>query len=245
MSGKIKLVSFADGRFKKRRSGFVREAQAIDVFDEIIVYELDMLPEDFIAQHSDFITSNSRGFGYWIWKPCIVLEEMRKADPDDVLIYLDVGFTINHPGRKRLLEYIHIVRSSPWKMLSFVNTHTEYRWTKQDLANRLGVSNDPTIMFTTQIAAGCFLLQRTSSNIELIKQWVNIAVEGDYHFSDNSQSIEKNHDQFIEHRHDASIGSLLRKIRGTTITHYEVQHYDASFNAVRDKLPMWATRSIV
>lgn len=85
-------------------------------------------------------------------------------------------------------------------------------------------------------------LQKTNSNIELLRSWASIAVEDAYHFSGESVSHLSNHPDFIEHRHDQGIASLLRKIRGTAITHYEVQDYSPAFGRLKGKLPALATR---
>ena len=219
MVSKIRIVSFADGPFTPRKGPFKDQAKRIDIFDDVLVYDMATLPDDFVRQHGEFIRNNQRGFGYWIWKPLIVLETLRSSAPDDVIFYADIGFTINPAGRRRMLEYAGLAEASRHKMLSFSNTHTEYRWTKRDLAVRLHVDGNPTVMATTQLAGGMFVLQPTRSNIELMENWLSIATEENYHFSDDSPSIADNDAYFIEHRHDASIGSLLRKIRGTEVTH--------------------------
>jgi len=242
--GKIKLVSFADGRFSKRKVSFRHQAEEMDIFDEISIYDFQSLPNDFIASHRGFIENNARGFGYWIWKPRIVLETLIDSQSDDLIVYIDVGFTINSTGKKRLLEYLEITAQSSWKFLSFSNTHTEYRWTKADLAHRLSVQNNPGIMFTSQLASGLFFLKATAGNIDLMRDWSEISIENNYHYSDDSLSIVPNDADFVEHRHDQSIGSLLRKIRGTEITHYEVQSYQGHFEQIKEKLPFWATRSM-
>jgi len=127
-------------------------------------------------------------------------------------------------------------------MLSFRNVHKECTWTKMDLAKRLGVENSPSVMCTSQLAGGFIVLGKTESNIELLRQWERLAVESNYRYSDDSASIVANHPSFVAHRHGQSISSLLRKIRGTEVTHYEVQAYSDSFARKKQSLPAWATR---
>lgn len=238
----VRLVTFADGRFSKRGVHFVREAEQMDIFASIKVFDRSALPADFVSRHGDFMLNTRRGFGYWIWKPRIVLEVLKSAAPNDIIVYTDAGFTHHPEGRSRYLEYLDIVRDSDCGMLSFANTHTEYHWTKMDLAVRLGVADNSSVMATTQLASGFFMLRPTERNIEIMQQWSDIAVEQDYCFSDDSPSVALNHPGFIEHRHDASIGSLLRKIQGTVITHYEVQPFDQHYEKKKAELPLFAAR---
>lgn len=241
MKSKIHLVSFADGSFTRRAEGFLLEADASGFFDSVTVCNMNLLDEEYIKLHKEFMLSNKRGFGYWIWKPQVVLQAARSLNPNDIIVYMDVGFEINKAGKQRFSDYIDLTLSHESKMLSFSNTHIEYRWNKRDLANRLGIGLDSPHLKTTQLAAGFFLMQNTVDNIELIETWRDIAVENSYHYSDDSPSIIDEHPSFVEHRHDASIFSLLRKLRGTEVTHYEVQSYP-HFAELKNHLPAWASR---
>lgn len=240
-SAKVFLVAFADGAFAGRKRQFIHEAQGMNVFDKILFFDTSQLPDGFRAQHMAFMQSQRRGLGYWIWKPQVIGIALDQAGPNDLVVYMDAGFTLNASGRPRLLEYLEIAMDSPFKMLSFQNVHTEYMWTKADLAKRLGVDQSSHIMKTSQLSSGFIVLGKTPSNIDIIKQWQNLAVEENYRYSDDSPSAHSNHPHFQEHRHDQSISSLLRKLHGTTITHYEVQDY-GTFQALKPRLPAWATR---
>jgi hypothetical protein len=239
---KVHLCAFADGPYVARKNQFLAEAVSLNIFDKIMFFDHSTLSSTFLEQNNHFMHSQRRGFGYWIWKPHVIELALEAASPEDVIIYLDAGFTLNAGGRHRFLEYIDITLDSSDKMLSFQNTHTEYRWTKADLAKRLGVLERPCIMSTSQLSSGFILLGKTTSNCDLIREWKKIAVEGNYHYSDDTPSKTRNHSEFIGHRHDQSISSLLRKIRGTAITHYEVQSYARHFDSLKPQLPAWATR---
>lgn len=237
------LVSFADGAFAKRRQAFKKEALESSFFDSVTVYNLDSLPIFVKVSHADYMTKTSRGFGYWIWKPIVILEVLKNASADDCIVYMDAGFSINTEGNLRFQEYLELTRESVEKMLSFNNVFTEAHWTKQDCAFEVGVDRQSSIMKTSQLGSGMIYLQKTSSNIDLLKEWYHIATKDNYHFSDDSPSKIENHPNFREHRHDQSISSLLRKLRGTEITHYEVQDYQGRFKEMKGDLPAWATRS--
>ncbi|WP_269520967.1 hypothetical protein [Alteromonas sp. BMJM2] len=237
----IHLVSFADGAFKDRGEEFAKEAVDTNFFDTVSVYHLNDLEIDFLESHRDFMTTNSKGFGYWIWKPQVVLQVAQKSSPEDIIVYMDAGFELNHMAALRFRDYIDLTLAHDSKMLSFSNTHTEYLWTKRDLAIRLGIDFESSLLKTTQLAAGFFLMQNTQENFELLKKWKDIAVEDNYHFSDDSPSSLDEHPLFKEHRHDASIFSLLRKLGRSEVTHYEVQAYP-HFNTLKSQLPAWASR---
>lgn len=234
------LVSFADGPHKPRAEPFRAQAQALGAFDRIEVFDTGRLPRAFVERHRGFL--HGRGFGYFIWKPVVIAEALSGCQEGDLVTYLDAGFTLNPGGRSRMEEYFEICRSHEHRMLSFQNVHTENMWTKADLAVRLGVLHRPEIMATSQLTAGFVVVENTRSNRDLIHEWAALAVEDGYHLSDDSPSVEPNHPGFQEHRHDQSISSLLRKLRGTAITHYEVQSYAGAIPAMQARVPAWATR---
>lgn len=240
---KVHLVSFADGAFAPRKSVFQNMAQESCLFDNVSVHDLNSLPSNFKNTHADYMMKTSRGFGYWIWKPIVIHENLKSAEVDDCIVYIDAGFSINKGGESRFSEYLEMTRDSPYKMLSFNNIFTEAHWTKQDCAAEIGISPKSSHMKTSQLGSGLLFLQKTASNIDLIEEWARIAIKDNYHFSDDSPSKLGNHPDFREHRHDQSISSLLRKSRGTEITHYEVQAYQGRFEEMKDHLPAWATRS--
>jgi len=105
---RIKIISFADGAFASRSNAFVAQARAMELYDSITVHNLASLPASFAEQHGAFMRSNARGFGFWIWKPLIVLNELLTSAKDDVVVYADVGFTQSPQGRERMLEYIEL-----------------------------------------------------------------------------------------------------------------------------------------
>lgn len=214
----------------------------MDLFETVTIFDLNKLSSDFRQAHGAYMQATRRGFGYWIWKPEIILRSLEALGQDDVLVYMDAGFSLNPGGRARFLDYVDLAQDHPTKMLSFQNVHTEALWTKADLAVRLGLATTSSEMKTSQLGSGLIFLQKTRSNLDLLADWAMIAVEDRYRYSDDSPSELANHPRFREHRHDQSIASLLRKIRGTQITHYEVQPYDGYFDQYKPMLPAWATR---
>jgi hypothetical protein len=236
------LISFADGSFKARARTVYEEAANFGLFDKVTVFNFDTLSEQLKADHGHYMNTTPRGFGYWIWKPHIILETLNSISTDDILLYMDAGFTLNAGGQRRFRDYIELTRTHDNKLLSFQNIYTEHNWTKADLALRLDLTISSPEMMTSQLGSGLIMLQKTSSNVDMLRQWIEIATDDNYHFSDDTPSQASNHPDFQEHRHDQSIASLLRKLHGTAITHYEVQDYLGAFQKFRPLLPAWATR---
>ena len=78
-------------------------SKEFEEFTSIQSYSPDDLSLTFKEKHKD-ILHKSRGGGYWIWRPKIILD--RENMEWDYLVYLDAGCTINKQGKKRFYEYI-------------------------------------------------------------------------------------------------------------------------------------------
>ena len=74
-----------------------KQSTELELFDNIIGYTDKNLKNDniFWEKHSNFITNNKRGYGYWIWKPYLIKKTMDNMKDGDILLYLDCGCEIS------------------------------------------------------------------------------------------------------------------------------------------------------
>ena len=77
-----------------------------------------------------------------------------------------------------------------------------------DLLLQLDMLND-THLNTPMHQAGALLFKICDKTRDLVNKWYELS--SDYHNIDDSPSISKNYESFIEHRHDQSIFSLLKE----------------------------------
>ena len=161
--------------------------------------------EDFWSRHKEFITKNKRGFGYWIWKPFVIQQVMKTMQNGEVLFYCDSDFTLEK-DKTFLEELKKDVKNN--KIISSSTREKEKSWNKKDTINRVNVTvADEDI----QIQAGTLLIYVCDETRNFIDEWYSICCEQNYHYIDDSPSIEPNYVSFKEHRHDQSIFSLLLK----------------------------------
>ena len=190
----------------------VRQANALNIFTEVKGYTAEYLQDDeyFFNKHVTFINNNRRGFGYWIWKPYIIKQWMDKMEDGDVLFYIDVGCELGIENRDKLIECIDLVKNV--KTNKIMATHSagqiEIKWCKKDLIEKLGM-DDEDFLNSTQIQSGIILLLVCPETRKLVNEWYDISC--DYHNIDDSPSVSKNYDSFVEHRHDQSVFSMLAK----------------------------------
>lgn len=231
------FITFGATKYKNAVDRICLEAKKITVFDKIIGYrEQDLFSFPEFQQHKDFVYSNPRGFGYWIWKPFLIMKYMETMNENDILLYTDAGCTIQEKGRKRMLEYIDIVKNHQSGIIGFELTHLEKTWTKMDLVKYLEAEQ---YIHTNQLLSGIIFLRNCENTRNLVRQWYEIGIN--YNLSDDSPSKIANDPSFIEHRHDQSIFSLLRKRNGCVIIPDETW-FPTPYSEWNPEYPIWALR---
>lgn len=197
--------------YYKALNRLLHEALDLNIFTSIKGFTDKDLKEDttFWKQHGKFLENNKRGYGFWLWKPYIVMKTLETMKENEVLFYADAGckFDKKHPI-KILQDKVDLVRRTKKIVGGF--TCPELYWTKMDLIKYLKMENHPKLR-GCQYIGGAFMLIKTPQIVDFIKEWWRIATIDNYHFIDNSPSKVKNHRGFKEHRHDQSIFSLLVK----------------------------------
>jgi hypothetical protein len=206
------FITFYSGeqKYKNAAERLINQCKKIELFDTFILYSDEDLKKDseFWGIHSEFIEKNPRGYGYWLWKPYIIMKTMEKMNENDILLYADAGCEIDPHKKNAIIESIEIAKRD---LILGSFTQTEKLWNKMDLINYLDM-NKTNYMNTSQNQASAICFLKCEKTYNLVSDWYNIGCN--YHFIDDSPSVDKNIVVFNEHRHDQSIFSLLTKKYG-------------------------------
>jgi hypothetical protein len=183
----------------------------------MIDYGLD---PDFKKKMEARLVKGSRGFGYWCWRPQVVLQALRQMSDGEILLYCDVGCHLNLKGLPRLREYLSM--ADKYEILAFQGRSllgtSKYDplhhfnsigiWTKGDVIDYFGVRDDKELLASGQYSGGVFLVKKTARTIAFYKRYLSIAMEH-FEFFDDTPSITPNLQDFVEHRHDQAVFTLL------------------------------------
>ncbi len=236
----------------------------MEIYDRIsILTEID-LDDNFKKQFKPYLTIGSRGYGYWCWKPQIILQTLEDMDDGDILQYTDAGCHLNRQGKHRLEEYFEMAANSSSGILAFQTKKPDlplvydgrnlldlrdYKWTKGDLLDYFDVRHRKDIINTPTIGAGIIFIKKCHASLTIIKRWLK-TIEDNFAYIDDTPSVAPNIDGFIEHRHDQSIFSLLCKIHSIeTLSAYEYwypskkKHYKPDWEQLRE-FPIHAVRDM-
>jgi hypothetical protein len=231
-------VSFGSGEvWARARKRLFKELNQFDFA------EVEILDENWIRSSGlfpsgtlEFIQSNSKGFGYWIWKPYLVKYILQKYPECDGVFYLDVGceFNLNQESILKMHDYIEIANTRG--AFAFELGEPDLYWTSSLVISELNAERSAEL---NQISATTFLLKNTGENMTFIDEWIYWCTKSNFNLLTEERSTYKN---FKSHRHDQSIFSLLWKMRN----HYSCpdESYWAPNWAVKGHVyPIWATRN--
>ena len=215
------FVTFADSRMKQPLCRIRRQAEAMGFSpDRILAMTERDLDQDFKDKMAEHLVKGSRGFGYWCWRPNVVLQALRKMEEGEILLYADAGCHLNVHGLPRLREYLKMVDES--EILAFQGRsllgaakydplhHFNHigQWTKGDVLDYFGVREDTEVLNSGQYSGGVFLVKKTKRTMAFYERYQAIA-EDHFSFFDDSPSKSMNAPGFREHRHDQAIFTLL------------------------------------
>lgn len=247
------LISFADGRLVRSARRFERQAREIGEFDSIKVFSEHELTNDFKKAVGPLLSEATRGFGYWVWKPHIILETLHCLEEDDIVLYADVGCHFLPGGKDRLADYFRIVCESATGILAFqaqppkvqpvwdgrwLPTFPDAQWSKGDLLDFFDVRERLDIIESPTIGAGILLVRNCETARTIIRSWLEIMVQNPS-LIDDSASKSQNHPWFIAHRHDQSVFSIIAKLNDVTF----LSAFEYWYPSVRTRKPDWASLS--
>ena len=222
---KIFLVAFGTNDLKRSIKRLQLQAQNSKFYDDIKIFDDQFFDKDKKTIIRNLIKNKKkRGYGYWIWKPYLILNVFKEINYGDIINYMDIGCHIVKENSKRFYEYIDLISNKKKWLLPFqykiedtnldknfnYPKREEYKFTKSDLLNYFGCLNDKSILETPQYWAGNFFIKKTDDSIKFINEWLNVFYER-FDLIDDTPSKIKNHRDFIENRHDQSVFSILCK----------------------------------
>jgi len=246
------FCAFASSNMQRSLERIKRQAVKMRVYDQICVYNENDLSADFKEHFKEKLVP-SRGFGYWVWKPQIILQTLEKMNDGDILQYTDAGCHLNKRGTKRLNEYFEMANisetgilaittkaSDDLKLYSTLSLPEKY-WTKGDLFDYFNVRHDKSIYDSEQIGAPVLFVKKTVRSMVIIREFLQVFYDN-FSLADDTVSQSPNFEGFIENRHDQSILSIIfKKNNVPTVSAFELFQPHFLFYKLRN-YPIWLLR---
>lgn len=202
IKNKIFLVSYADGRYVEAQDTLFEKCNFFGIDKCIKFSRSDIVNSEFYKKNQK-ILDHKRGSGYWIWKPYIILEVMKRMNPGEILLYADAGmYPINSlDSLLELTKYSDVVL--------FNCGHTQKNYTKRDC---FIIMNSDKEEYYNSIQSGAFLqiYKKTKFSIKFLKEWLKFCSDPRVVTDMENTFGKPNLSGYREHRHDQSILTNLR-----------------------------------
>lgn len=239
------LINYAHNAFYNSQERNSITGLEIGGFTHTKKYRFDNLDDNF-KKENEFILSQPRGAGYWLWKPYIILKTLNEMQQDDILFYCDsaIDFIDN------MDEYFNLCMNDKNGVLLFYNNHhLNYIWTKRDCFKLMNLDylsppGDPTPCppYSRQLNASIQMCKKTEFSLHFFNEYLNFAKDARI-LTDMPNTLGlPNYDGFREHRHDQSIASLLR-FKYDVLAREDICQWGKSFRKENEKQILFHHRS--
>ena len=191
----------------------------------------------FRATFDRYLRPGVRGYGFWMWKPEVILTTLGRIPEGEILLYLDAGCHLNPAGRARFWQYVKWVATSPSGLLAFqyrffsssppnypierAEYLTDRHYTKREALEALKTNPQDPLLDDPAIAGGIIFIKKCSESVATLRLWRNAVDTHPSAFTDELENSVQD-SAFRDTRHDQSIFSILAKQQGIeTVSAYE------------------------
>lgn len=216
------FITFGNESFAYQKQRLKKDATATGWFDSVTVFSPEDIAE-FLKDYTEFVKNNRRGYGYWIWKPYVILKTLQQVAEGDTVFYVDSGSSII-PHKKSVFEsYVQRLEKENVMVFKLPDyQYTERMFSKIDVLKHYSTSErnlqtDEDFLNSGQVESGLFFCKNTATARKFVKDWLEgMLFENHRLVTDHTQYTESL-PGFIEHRHDQSVLSILSKLRGVAV----------------------------
>jgi FkbM family methyltransferase len=199
------VISFASTDFETFRQEMNASALKYGL-DHFFSYDENWLKKTEFYKKNLKIFNHKKGYGFWLWKPFIISESLKKVNDNDIVFYIDSGSLV-------LLDPTPLIEISKVNKSGIVAFNclplTNQQWTKREVFVEMDLDTEEFWYAPHSIATVC-LFRKTSFSINFVDEWLKECTKFNL-ISDTLNNHYPNIKGFIGHRHDQSVFSLLIK----------------------------------
>jgi hypothetical protein len=168
------------------------------------VYRSESIDTEFLTMNKELFAAGSRGYGYWAWKPYVILAALESLNEGDVLIYSDVDSIFVHDLK---VLYDMAIKNDillfqdrrPYPRTSFI---------KRDALVILNAEH-PKYIEGPQVWAALSVWRKNWRTKRFVNEWLTYMLDHRVSTDSPNELGLPNHDGFIENRHDQSTLDVL------------------------------------
>jgi hypothetical protein len=219
------LINYANERFKQKQSNNTASALR-NGFDTYIDFGPDTIQRSFVINYNH-ILSQPRGNGFWLWKPLIILDSLLTFEEGDIIMYSDSGATFvnNVQPLFDICEYKDIV------LFKLEQLYLS-QFCKRDAFVYMQKCDED--FHGKSILNAAFQLYKVSKkSIEFVTEYLTYCTDERILTDIPNTCGLPNYPDFMDHRHDQSVLSILAHQQGIVVHRTPCQYgvgYEDRYN---------------
>ena len=197
-------INYATGNFKEQQDYAIKMALKKGGFDTAKGFTEKDIDKWFKEQNNSLLSSKT-GAGYWLWKPYCICKALNEIKLGDYLLYADSGsFLI-----KNIDVVLDEIKKYDQDVIAFELPLIESQWTKNELFSTMNCDDDK-YTSSNQINGSFHLIRKSEKSVSFYNELLSLSCDERNITNRNFSNITQRSD-YIEHRYDQSIFSLLYK----------------------------------
>lgn len=198
---KTLIVTLSNSKYYESRKILEKSAKSFGYKIDSINFE-DLRDDIFFIENKNIIFQE-KGLGFWLWKPYIIFNALKKVKENDVVVYIDAGVQII----QNLSPIIQICKDIEPILLFENATLKNSSWTKRDSFILMDLDN-PHAYSSLQCDASICLFRKCEKSLSFVEEWLRYCTNENI-LTDKPNEFGDNLPDFIDHRMDQSVLSLL------------------------------------
>lgn len=200
------FLVYNDNTHTKYLRQLIRSVEKYGSEFKIIIFNKRDIDREFVEKNKDILNCK-RGGGYWLWKPYIINEVLKKVNHDDVVFYLDSSYYFFDNLSKLYSDYMINNDILVWKNKPNSTPDFMKHWCKMDVIVKYNMVDKVFRENVDDCWAGAIIVKKTDNTVMYIQEWLDMSCN--YEDITDSESRLKNSHLFRDHRHDQSLLSVV------------------------------------
>jgi hypothetical protein len=201
----IHLCVYSNGKYEVPRKALINLAESSKIFESIFEYDREWLEKtQFYLDNLQILGDlESKGDGWCLWKPFVMLESMGKIPTGDVLLYMDSSDTFFGNFESFLYTYF---RENDILLTRGGNTNSKF--TRRDTFFYMGCDS-PVYWNSPQVEAGVIGMKKCEKSLNFLEEYLGYCRDPRIIMGGGNQCGLNNLPDYMDHRYDQSVLGIL------------------------------------
>ena len=193
----IKLITFATPNYEQYRQKL--HNKIMQVYPVIHLQKTEKDIDDNFIKENQNIFKHQRGYGYCLWKPYFILQELQNLQSNELLLYMDAQDSVSSTFFDVFINHMNFN-----DLFVFDIGHPHNIWTKRDCFVLMDCDTEQ-YHNVTQLEAGLIGLKQSNTSKFMMQEWLKYCKNENIITDIPNICEQPNFNGFRDHRYDQSI----------------------------------------